>query len=628
MGNARESITGAFMTMEDLLQILTQAIFFFLAGITLFRWWRYPSRLHLDTMLVFLSMGLAFLGQDLQALFPEFSSIFTILIATALIIHPYFLLRLVKYFHPIPLWIQRLALAGLIFVLISFAFLQISPVLPLVLAIGYFAIIQGYASYIIVRGAITIKGFLGHRLRLASIGSGLLALLFIVALVLLVIIILNPSIPAPAWFNTSVQPIFALSGIGYYLGFAPPRWIKQNWQYKEFYNFVNQTARQSYNDSRLALFEKLATGALQSIGGETALVINWDASKESFTIEVQSDPPLPIESFQVPPDRVTEIWKNKQGYLAYIPQDVMSETAQWANEFGAKTMYVVPIIGALQPWGRLLIPMRYEPLFVQDDLDLLALLVTEIATSLDKASLIQELQQRQNALEVANKELESFSYSVSHDLRAPLRAINGFGQALLSKYADTLDEQGVHYLNRIKENTHQMGQLIDDLLSLSRISRREMEKDNVNLSKLAFEIDENLRAQEPERQVLFEVEEQVEGLGDADLIKIALQNLISNAWKFTSSRASASIQIGVLPKQNEGKVFFVRDNGVGFDMTYANKLFGAFQRLHSTAEFPGTGIGLAIVQRIIHRHGGKVWAEAELEKGATFYFTLGDTHEK
>jgi signal transduction histidine kinase len=615
------------MTFEGLLQVLTQFIFYFLAVITFLRWWRYPSRVHLDTMHVFVSIGLAIFIQDLQVLFPVIAPFSSIFIAIAFVVHPFFLLRLVRHFYPIPTWVHRLTLIALIFILISLAFLPISPVLPLILAIGYIVLIEGYASYIIVYGAFTIKGFLGYRLRLASIGSGLLTLFFLTAFMLVFIFLAHPNAQFPPWLGVFGQSLSILSGLSYYLGFASPRWLKQNWQYKEFYNFVNQTTHQSYNDNYQELLEKLATGAFKAVGGQTAAITHWDASKESLTIKVQSTPPFPIENFQPLREKITNIQKNKQGYLAHIPQDVMPETAQWANQFGAKAMYIIPIVGALQTWGYLLIPLRHEPLFTQDDLDLLTLLVAEIATALDKDSLIQELQQRQIELEVTNKELESFSYSVSHDLRAPLRAINGFSQALSNKYADALDEQGKHYLNRIRENTHQMGELIDDLLALSRITRREMEIDNVYITKIAREIDERLRSEEPDRQVQFEVEEFVEGLGDADLI--------SNAWKFTSSRATALIQVGVLPMQSnlgdtgkESKIFFVRDNGVGFDMKYADKLFGAFQRLHSTSEFPGTGIGLAIVQRIIHRHGGKIWAESELEKGATFYFTLGEIYEK
>jgi light-regulated signal transduction histidine kinase (bacteriophytochrome) len=247
------------------------------------------------------------------------------------------------------------------------------------------------------------------------------------------------------------------------------------------------------------------------------------------------------------------------------------------------------------------------------------------------AELEQRVIERTIQLQAANKELEAFSYSVSHDLRAPLRAIDGFSQVLARKYAGRLGQDGEHYLTRIQENTRRMGQLIDDLLSLARITRREMQQDDVDLSKLAHEIAAELQAQEPERRVQFEIEEQAAARGDLGLLRIFLHNLLGNAWKFTSMRPQARIQFGVLQdshplsqaEMGEGTVFFVRDNGIGFDMAYADKLFGAFQRLHTIDEFPGTGIGLATVQRIIHRHNGRIWVEAALDQGATFYFTLG-----
>lgn len=240
------------------------------------------------------------------------------------------------------------------------------------------------------------------------------------------------------------------------------------------------------------------------------------------------------------------------------------------------------------------------------------------------AELEQRVAQRTAQLEIANKELQSFAYSVSHDLRAPLRAIDGFSQTLWNKYSGQLGQEGEHYLTRVHENTKRMGQLIDDLLVLSRISRQEMSHQPVDLMMMAKEITAEFAESEPERNVRFQIAEQAVVEGDAGLLKVVLQNLLGNAWKFTSKRDMAEIEVGFKENDNE-RVFFVRDNGVGFDMQYADKLFGAFQRLHSTHEFPGTGIGLATVQRVIHRHGGRIWAEAAVDQGATFYFTLGET---
>jgi signal transduction histidine kinase len=229
--------------------------------------------------------------------------------------------------------------------------------------------------------------------------------------------------------------------------------------------------------------------------------------------------------------------------------------------------------------------------------------------------------ERTTQLEAANKELESFSYSVSHDLRAPLRSIDGFSQALFEDYGDKLDEQGRSDLQRVRAATQRMAHLIDDMLDLSRVTRGEMRRETVDLSALVKNIAAELKSAEPERQVDLGIAEGIVTQGDARLLRVLLENLLRNAWKFTGKHSTARIEFGI--SQNDGKpVYFVRDDGAGFDMAYAHKLFGAFQRLHGMTEFNGTGVGLATVQRIVHRHGGRVWAEGKVDHGATFYFTL------
>ena len=224
-------------------------------------------------------------------------------------------------------------------------------------------------------------------------------------------------------------------------------------------------------------------------------------------------------------------------------------------------------------------------------------------------------------LDVTNKELESFSYSVSHDLRAPLRGIDGFSQALLEDYSDKLDTTGKNYLERIRAGTQRMGLLIDDMLKLSRVTRAEFKRESVDLSKMVSEIILMVRQNNPARDVKVIIQKDIVVDGDSHLLEIAMTNLIDNAWKFTGKTKNASIEFGT--ERTDGKpVMFIRDNGVGFDMTYVDKLFGVFQRLHKADEFVGTGIGLATVKRIIIRHGGEIWAEGEVEKGATFFFTL------
>ncbi len=234
----------------------------------------------------------------------------------------------------------------------------------------------------------------------------------------------------------------------------------------------------------------------------------------------------------------------------------------------------------------------------------------------------QRVVERTVQLTAANKELEAFCYSVSHDLRSPLRSIDGFSQAVLEDYEEKLDDRGRDCLHRVRAASQRMGQLIDDLLKLSRVTRGEMQNNVVDLSSIVRHVAEGLRESEPGRQVELIVHEGLAAEGDPQLLRVVLENLLGNAWKFTSKHQTAKIEFG-METMDGTQAYFVRDDGSGFDMAYSEKLFGPFQRLHAVTDFPGTGIGLATVQRIITRHGGKVWAEGGVEKGATFYFTVG-----
>jgi signal transduction histidine kinase len=232
-----------------------------------------------------------------------------------------------------------------------------------------------------------------------------------------------------------------------------------------------------------------------------------------------------------------------------------------------------------------------------------------------RAELVRELEHK-------NRELESFSYAVSHDLRAPLRRIDSFSRAILESQGKRLDDEGRKFLGRVREASQQMAQLIDDVLYLSRVTRSDLRDQDVDLSEVAELVVSRLQEGQPNRRMEVKIRPGVVVTGDGQLLKIALENLLQNAWKFTGKQAEPRIEFGVTQTSGE-PTYFIRDNGAGFEMTYAARLFGPFQRLHSQQEFPGNGIGLATVQRIIHRHGGKVWAEGLVGQGATFYFTLG-----
>lgn len=310
------------------------------------------------------------------------------------------------------------------------------------------------------------------------------------------------------------------------------------------------------------------------------------------------------------------------------------------RQLGIASAMIVPLVACNRTLGTMtLLQSASGPSYDRDDLAFAEELGLRTGVAVDNARLYMEaqrlnaelehrVQQRTGQLEETNKELESFTYSVAHDLRAPLRAIDGFTRVLLEDHAAQLDKNGKQFLTYTRTSTKKMGKLIDDLLAFSRISRKELEElSTINMRELAQELVDDVLKREANQSIVIRVGDLPSIRGSAPMLRLVLNNLLSNAIKFTRSRSEPIIEIGTEGRENE-YVFYVRDNGVGFNMRYANKLFGVFQRLHSSENYEGTGVGLAIVQRIIHRHGGRVWAEGEVNKGATFYFTMPKTEEQ
>jgi light-regulated signal transduction histidine kinase (bacteriophytochrome) len=236
-------------------------------------------------------------------------------------------------------------------------------------------------------------------------------------------------------------------------------------------------------------------------------------------------------------------------------------------------------------------------------------------------NLEKKIKKRTKQLELANEELETFSYSVSHELRAPLRAINGFNKAVIDDYSDNLDKTGRDYLNRVHKATQKLSDLIDHFLKLAKVSRANLKREWVDISKLAEEVTKMLHTIEPQRNVTIKIKSDIQIFADRNLMRIVIQNLLENAWKYTSKKSQSIIEVGCMP-ENDIHIYYVKDNGAGFDMEFYEKLFYPFKTLHIQKEFSGSGIGLATVKRIIDRHSGKIWAESEIEEGAIFYFTI------
>lgn len=303
------------------------------------------------------------------------------------------------------------------------------------------------------------------------------------------------------------------------------------------------------------------------------------------------------------------------------------------REIGIKSVILVPLHLRNKTYGVLTLGMSdLGRQFNTKDLEITEVLARRITIALENAKIYKDSQSinalleqqvslRTQELEAINKELEAFSYSVSHDLRAPLRSIDGFSNLILRDYSKVLDDQGKDFFRRVQDASQHMGNLIDDLLKLARISRVEMNLELTNLSQMVETIAEELKISDPNREIDFLIQESVLAYVDNHLIQIVFRNLLGNAWKYSKNNPHAILEFGTSPEGSE-TVYFIRDNGVGFDMKYVDKLFGAFQRLHSIKDFEGNGIGLATVQRIIRRHNGRIWAVGEIDKGATFFFTL------
>jgi PAS domain S-box-containing protein len=731
------------MIVTDLLSVLTRLGFLLLAALTLADLIRHRDRARLDVALVFVSLSANSILQPVLRFFGLSLPWLNIVGTMALVAQPYLLLRIAGYFQTIPPFIRRVALAGLLAIWLPIIFLSPLPT-PAVLAIViYFVLVEGYATWVFLRGGMTSTGLVRWRLRLASLGSALVGLVILLAGVMIALPSLRDLI-AP-----QLQVLAILAAIAYYLGFAPPRWLRQFWQLLELQNFLRTVARLPAAGRVMLTLGLLCPAATRvtGVGVVTTAVFLRDEAGQALKLRSADRPAVNDQLIVLHDGLLLRACRERLPLIAHNFADMSTDERSIAEPLGASALLAVPIVSAQRDWGVLAVFLAHRPLFPGDDLGLLALLAEQAASALESEELerqvrestatlaeantllqtmldhvpdhvffkdkhsrfirnsrsqasmlglsdpalavgktdfdffphaqrsfdeeqtimrsgqplidfeehvvwpdgretwvsttkvpltdqdgqiigtfgiardITDRKQAEEKLRKAKDELEAFSYSVSHDLRAPLRGIDGWSQALLEDYGNQLDEQGRTYIERVRSETQRMGVLIDDMLQLSRLTRVEMHQEQVNLSAIAQNIADHLQESEPQRQVKFEIQKGLSAKGDAHLLEAALTNLLSNSFKFTGKTPQAHIEFGQLEIENK-RTFFVRDNGAGFDMAFAKKLFGAFQRMHKASEFPGTGVGLATVQRIIGRHGGRVWAESAVNEGATFYFTL------
>ncbi|MEX2431060.1 MAG: ATP-binding protein, partial [Dehalococcoidia bacterium] len=450
------------------------------------------------------------------------------------------------------------------------------------------------------------------RLGFAALGSGLLAATFI-------LVGIGQVVPDFAGFTTDILPMFIAGA--FYLAFVPPHWLRRAWQLPELQRFLETLAHASPTDRLRSAGEELCWSTTRLTGGTASAILRWDAGQQSLITDVTDNPNLADRAYGPNEGVAGSAWRDRAPVLATDAAEFAEGERQAAAALDSRALLAVPITGTDRTWGVLMAFRPQGRLFSLDLLELMGLLAVQYAAVLDNRELLREQEQLVVDLQRTNDEMEAFSYSVSHDLRRPLRGIDGFSEVLLQRYGDRLDAQGVDYLNRVRLAAQSMGSLIEDLLKLTQLSREDIRSQRLDLSVIARSIAEDLRRTGPERGVNFVIPNGITARGDARFIRLVMENLFDNAWKFTSLQQVPTIEFGAVHENGE-RAYFVKDDGAGFDSAYASKLFQPFQRLHSPKEFSGTGIGLASVQWIIRRHGGRVWAEGDPGKGATFFFTL------
>lgn len=614
------------MTLSAFLTYLTEATILLIAALTLADYLRHRDQARLDITLLFGGLALTAFLPAVNNLLPEPSLWITKLSQIVLMAHPFLLLRLVAHFRPIPARFYWFTVGGLL--LITVLLIAYEPplgALTSILMIVYFVVVELYAIVAFFRVAQVTRGVTHYRLLLVAYGSGLVAAVIALVGLVIVVPVLEPTLAPLAQF------FGVLAMISYYLGFAPPARLRRAWQLAELHQFLREAAGPWTGEAADITLERLSRTAVNATGSLGAVVALWNEETQKLEIRAANDPRF---IHQKEPGRILyQAWQEKRPLLRRMPADFTAADSQLAQTLAATACLVVPIRAGQQNWGVLAAYNRRAPLFAFDDLALLELLAEQTGIVLGYAALLDEqralvnqLRERSEQLEAAYQELESFSYSVSHDLRAPLRHVAGYVQLMQKHTAGSLDEKAARYLDVILDAATRMGRLIDDLLAFSRFGRAELRLTQVNMEEIVAEVVAELQPEAAGRQIAWHIQPLPSSHSDQALLKLVYTNLVSNALKFTRLRSPGIIEIGYTNNQEEA-AYFVRDNGIGFDMQYADKLFGVFQRLHNDQEYPGTGIGLANVRRIVERHGGRVWAESAPDQGATFYFTLPDRPE-
>lgn len=640
-------------TLELLIRYTAGLLFFAVALKAVLKLHQHRSAENLYFVLFFSTLAVTAVTIEIARLDGIATGLENRLFGLAIIAHPYLLMLLISTIKPVPRPFLIAGAFGLIAAVVLIIFAAPGqptprPAQSLFVSVTYFFSIQFWGAIRFWKEAQATRGVL--RNRNLFIFAGMLLLAAMMGLHLWYIY--RGSSPV---LNALYTAVSAATAIAYYVGFEPPAIVRRSWQVTQINAYQSEIIGKLINKPIDLILRYLAQASLQAVCGQTSVIVTYNPLEQRLSLSADDE----TLSFKISPEDLAALAKSTDTLkpdIRYIRRRNLQKEMLAANildGFQANAMFVIPVVEISHSLILILIIMRSGTLFVQEDLGLLTSFAQQARAILENNTLIAEAQglveelrdetddleemvmQREQALRASEnelyrrlrqmsalyRELEAFTYSVSHDLRTPLRAITGFSEALTEDYGDIFPQEAKDYLARITANSHKMAELMDSMLKLSKLIRTEMTVTDVDLTDAAVRITHELRALHPGHEVAFQVDPGLVVQADAELMRVLLTNLLSNAWKYTRDVDQPAVSLRQLKLAGE-TVFVVSDNGVGFEMIYADKLFKPFKQMHPSNEFKGNGIGLAIVQRIINRHGGRVWAESQSGAGARFYFTL------
>ncbi len=638
--------------LEFQLRFVTDALFIFIGINAIYQFRRLRDAEHLYFALFSVTLAISTVLAEFALLDQETSQIEGQGAAILMAVLPVLLLKLASTVRPLRRWQIPVAVFGFalaVFLMFVTNWRSPSNYGLYVIAGVFYTVSQLSAAEVFYRESRAARGVTRQRYRYVFAGTIALSLTVVVLVASLFVGTDSPMV-------RSLYVICATASAAlYFIGFQPPAFVRRAWQSAQVAKYQSRVISRLINKPADLILRHLAKASLRATGGQCAVMITYDYDTNRLSMKSIAE----SLSFTIPPgelEGIANLFENFDPETRYIRRrDIPDELALAClmDGYRAKAVYSVPVVTMAHTLTLLVITLHTGALFVTEDLSILRQFAAQTRAILENNSLIAATQtlvaelrdetgdleemviEREQALRASEdelrrrlvqmsalyRELESFSYSVSHDLRAPLRAIAGFSSALAEDYGANLPPEALDYIQRISANSQKMEDLMNDMLKLSKLSRSDIAVTDVDLTDLAVRVGHELRASFPAHDVEFHVDPGLAVRADLALAKVLLSNLLGNAWKFTQRTSNPVVSLNLTQKEGD-TVYRISDNGAGFDMAFADKLFKPFQRLHPANEFPGNGIGLAIVQRIVNRHGGRVWAESKPGQGARFYFTL------